>query len=223
MKPVKKIYRSTFFPRLHKIITVGNRAISIDFTGETRFPVRKNGYYITDDPDMQQALETSVAFNNEYVLESLVEDKGSQPEIPDPSTITNFMQALEYLSKYYSVDSDSVASIEAVVAKATDLGLEFVNWKRPEQNTDGKVNVEGRNTQNVLLNGSIGIEGKEEGVPNTAGITNYTNAKEYLRKYYNVDVSNMQNAEAIRAIAENLKVDFPDWKKQNNGTNKDNK
>jgi hypothetical protein len=65
----KKVYRSKHYKSLVITVVVDHRKIFCEFDGGTSRPKEINGSYSTTDIGIQRALESSGAFNVQFVLE----------------------------------------------------------------------------------------------------------------------------------------------------------
>lgn len=88
---VTKKYRSIISVYLSIGLLINGKSATIDFIGGANGQHKTMPYFITSDPDVQKALDTSPGLNVHYRLESVETTPDEQPEhselIPDPSGV----------------------------------------------------------------------------------------------------------------------------------------
>lgn len=84
----RKKYRSILAVHLSIGITVNGQPTTIDFDGGANGLQKILPYYITSNPDVQAALESSSGFNQYYRLEKVetTPDEVVEPVVPEPPT-----------------------------------------------------------------------------------------------------------------------------------------
>jgi hypothetical protein len=126
--------------------------MSITFMGGSRYPQVIAPFYITDNKDIQDALEASPSFNSSYFLDSESEIKEPEKQsvntvadksvknqkteqVPDnveePKDLTlkefaNINLAKEYLVNEHGVERRAIPSLKSVINKGVSLGLQIV-------------------------------------------------------------------------------------------------
>lgn len=86
---VTKKYRSTISVYLSLGLLINGKSATIDFIGGANGQHKTLPYFVTSDPDVQEALDTSPGLNVHYRLESVetTADKNpKQPELPPDIT-----------------------------------------------------------------------------------------------------------------------------------------
>lgn len=112
------------------------------FSGGIRSPRRIPGTFSTNDPVLQEALESDTGFNKSWRLkkEKLLEKekqevantiKESMPEEQPASLVvddvTTVKSAKEYLTEKHGIKVSELPNRNAVIAKAKEVNVEFPN------------------------------------------------------------------------------------------------
>lgn len=128
-----KVYQSINAVFFSTDIVLGEKkSIRIAFDNGVRYPKKNNGTYITDNVEIQKAIEADASFNVEFKLirsegkaeEKTEEDQKVDPNVKDYPEVTTVGAARKILKNVFGKDTKN--RIE-VMAASDELGVTFPN------------------------------------------------------------------------------------------------
>ncbi|MCM1169982.1 MAG: hypothetical protein NC324_08625 [Bacteroides sp.] len=88
MNTIRKKYRALRSFMYSTKVTVNGKTLMVSFNGGSR-QTKTNGFFVTDNADIQRALEALPSFNTDFYLESTFQyEKAARPEVPPTQNIT---------------------------------------------------------------------------------------------------------------------------------------
>lgn len=205
-KAQRKVYNSIGFLNATTQIMVNGKKMTIEFRGGARYPKVTFGQFVTDDKDVQKALEKDKQFNKLYKLVKI------DGEFTEPVKV--------------------VLSPEAQVKKLTELNAnlqkELQDYKENGVPVEDKKIIEAYKIQVTEqaaeieklkgivkeLEDKLGKEPVKEQEPNIyPDVLNMQGARDVLIKDFDVEVNRLPNRKAVLNKAKMLNVQFPNWKK----------
>lgn len=135
----QKIYISKQYLEYHTEVIIEENGEKvkkrIDFMGGQRMPRRIHGRFITDDPKIQEALESHPGFKEKFDLQGKPASKKPVKKKDDPvvvKEITLVNEAKDFLTdkeNNFDVKLSELPNKETILKKAEELNIEFPNLK----------------------------------------------------------------------------------------------
>lgn len=205
----RKVYQVIGFLNTTVQIMNGEHKIRIEFRGGSRHPKLTYGQYVTNDKNIQKALEANSLFNERYKLIK-IDSKLTNPikvEVSPQAKIlalTELNANLEMKLSKIEEDGDS----PALKAKNKEIeGYKAQVVAQQDIIKDLKKTIEKLSTK--------APEEKEEEEVETSvykDVFNMQKAREVLVKKHGEDAAKLPNGVAVRNKAKDLGVSFPNWK-----------
>lgn len=128
-----KVYQSINAVFFSTDIVLGEKkSIRIAFDNGVRYPKKNNGTYITDNAEIQKAIEADASFNIEFKLirsegkaeEKTEEDQKYDPSVKDYPEVTTVGAARKILKNVFGKDTKNRVEVLAI---SEELGVTFPN------------------------------------------------------------------------------------------------
>lgn len=188
----------------------------VQFTGGTRVPKRRFGLFVTEDKEIQKALEKDPLFNKSFKLIKIDDELIDKPK--EELTIE------QQLEKAREVNANLLLDIDKLKEGTTDISPELEaakdqvgKYKAQVEVLTGTVKSQKEAIEALESKVKGTSEKKEEGNVNDPdvdiadGPKNMQAARQYLIKKHGQDIKTMKNGEDVRAVAKKIGVQFPNW------------
>jgi len=133
----KKFYISLEANPLSVDILVGGRLRSADFTGGLKHPIIVMPKFMTEDVELQKALEEYSGYGKSFILEKeeiedvtivtdLEESQTPDADTPVPSSFPNVKEAKTWFNKFKGISYGKMSTKEKLLAVASEFGVSLV-------------------------------------------------------------------------------------------------
>jgi len=170
---------------------VDDERVFISFEGGSLYLNRRNGSYITSDPNIQEALESDVAYGSQWVLDPAFDNSDVEEETtPENNTVvTEPEKEVETV-----VEPEKKEEVVEPIVEVVTEGV--VGETTPEPKATGEVIEE-----------PVAIVDEA-----MLAVNNYTLAKNYIKeKFPEVTRPEIISEEKLREYAKEKGITFPNW------------
>lgn len=215
-KSERRIYQLKGYLNLEMSININGTHKTIVFKGGTRTPKLIPGKYVTDDKDVQKALEKHSRHGKLYSLYS-INGKLVSKEASILSVEQKYSRLkLERDDLLKRINEDPrVAELAEELQSARDLNVILKHEKETLSNEiRSLLKIIDTHKELTVANDTVDtpIEKDIEPKEITAeGIVNAQMARDYLIEHHQLTTKSLANPKAIRNAAAKLSITFPDW------------
>lgn len=209
----RKVYQVIGYLNTSIQIVVDGKKKRIEFRGGSRNPSVTHGKFVTEDKDVQKALESGKLFKTLYKLIK-IDDKLTEPikkEVSPQAKIKQLTELNANLQQQVEQFEEEETQTDALKAKVKEVdAYKVMVTEQAEEIKTLKAIVEDQ--KDALSKLKVVEEPKEEGPKLFPDVLNMQAARDVLVKEYGQDIGKIPNGKAVLNKAKELKVSFPNWK-----------